>query len=137
MRRISRIIIHCTATPEGSNYTIEEIRQWHLARGFSDIGYHFVIDLDGKVLTGRPIEISGAHTMGANYDSIGIAYVGGMTSDMKRPKDTRTAAQKNAMARLLMDLAVQYPTVENYGHRDFDKNKACPSFDARKEYKPI
>ena len=136
MRKITKIIIHCTATPEGREVTVKDVRAWHAQRGFTDIGYHYLIMLDGTIANGRPIELSGAHTLGHNYDSIGIAYVGGMTKDMKKAKDTRTPAQKVALLSLLAKLVVEYPNVEIYGHRDFS-DKECPSFDARKEYKNI
>ena len=136
MRNINKIIIHCTATPAGREVTVKDVRAWHAQRGFTDIGYHYLIMLDGTIAKGRPIELSGAHTLGHNYDSIGIAYVGGMTKDMKKAKDTRTPAQKVALLSLLAKLVVEYPNVEIYGHRDFS-DKECPSFDARKEYKNI
>jgi N-acetylmuramoyl-L-alanine amidase len=83
MRRLTEIIVHCTATREGKNYTVEDIRRWHKERGFSDIGYHFVIYLDGSVHEGRPIEKVGAHCSGHNATTIGIAYVGGLDKDGK------------------------------------------------------
>lgn len=136
MRKINKIIIHCTATQESKEVTVKDVREWHAQRGFTDIGYHYLIMLDGRIANGRPIELSGAHTLGHNYDSIGIAYVGGMTKDMKKAKDTRTPAQKAALLSLLAKLVTEYPDVEIYGHRDFS-DKECPSFDAREEYKNL
>ena len=133
-RIINEIIVHCTATPEGKEYTVAEIRRWHLARGFSDIGYHYIIHLDGEIETGRDVDISGAHCTGHNAHSIGISYVGGVAKDGKTPKDTRTLDQKAALANLLIDLRRLYPNAKIHGHRDF-ANKACPSFDATFEYK--
>ena len=78
MRDINKIIIHCSATPEGRDVNTETIRQWHTAKGWSDIGYHYVIELDGSVNMGRDIDRIGAHTKGHNTGSIGICYVGGM-----------------------------------------------------------
>ena len=135
MRKINKIIIHCTATPEGRNHTVEDVRKWHKSRGFSDIGYHYLIDIEGNILTGRPLELAGAHVVGQNNDSIGIAYVGGMDKEMKRAKDTRNIKQKESLIKLLRDLVIKFPKTEIYGHRDFEKNKACPSFNAREEYK--
>lgn len=77
MRAIHKIIIHCTATREGDDISVDTIRRWHLNRGWSDIGYHYVIDIKGNINAGRPIELMGAHTKGQNKYSIGIAYVGG------------------------------------------------------------
>ena len=136
MRQITKIIIHCTATPEGRAHTVKDVDTWHRQRGFDGIGYHYLIGINGEVWEGRPIEKAGAHTTGQNATSIGIAYVGGMDSQMKNPKDTRTQAQKDSLVRLLKELVIKFPNVEIYGHRDFAK-KACPSFDARAEYKII
>ena len=133
-RTINEIIVHCTATPEGKDYTVDEIRRWHKQRGFTDIGYHYVIHLDGEIETGRDVDISGAHCTGHNAHSIGISYVGGVAKDGKTPKDTRTLDQKAALANLLIDLRRLYPNAKIHGHRDF-ANKACPSFDATFEYK--
>lgn len=133
-RTINEIIIHCTATPEGRECTVTEIRRWHIQRGFSDIGYHYVIHLDGRVENGRNVDIAGAHCTGHNANSIGVVYVGGCGKDGKTPKDTRTDAQKAALANLLIDLRKLYPRATIHGHRDF-ANKACPSFDATQEYR--
>lgn len=130
MRPIDEIIIHCTATREGRDYAIETFRRWHRARGFSDVGYHYIIHLDGSVSKGRPISVVGAHCTGHNTNSIGIAYVGGLASDGKTPKDTRTNAQKTAMRNLLRELHTQFPRATVHGHNEF-ANKACPCFDVR------
>jgi N-acetylmuramoyl-L-alanine amidase len=140
MRKVHKIIIHCTATPEGREVSVETIRKWHLKRGWRDIGYHFVISLDGKVNEGRPIEQTGAHTKGQNFDSIGIAYVGGVEAERKDgkwiAKDTRTPKQINALEETLCYLKILHPKAVVYGHNDFSR-KACPSFDAREEYEWI
>jgi N-acetylmuramoyl-L-alanine amidase len=133
MRKINKIILHCTATPEGRDVSVETIKQWHLDRGWSDIGYHYVIKLDGTVKKGRPEERQGAHVRGHNKHSIGITYVGGVDENMK-PKDTRTCEQKEALKRLILELADCYPEATLHGHNEFS-NKACPSFDVQKEYK--
>jgi N-acetylmuramoyl-L-alanine amidase len=136
MRKINKIIIHCTATPEGRDVSISDVRRWHVEdRGWRDIGYHFLIQRDGTIDEGRPIEQTGAHTKGHNWDSIGIAYVGGMSKDMTDPKDTRTEEQKDALVDLLCQLHDCYGG-KIYGHRDFS-SKACPSFDAKSEYENI
>lgn len=133
-RTINEIIVHCTATPEGKECTVSEIRRWHILRGFRDIGYHYVIHLDGTMETGRDVDLIGAHCTNHNAHSIGVVYVGGCGKDGKTPKDTRTDEQKAALANLLIDLRKLYPQAKIHGHRDF-ANKACPSFDATKEYK--
>lgn len=134
-RNIKEIIVHCTATPEGRPVTIKEITNWHKQRGFSTIGYHYVVMLDGSVQNGRDVNVSGAHCTNHNSISIGVCYVGGCDKNMNA-KDTRTDAQKRALLDLLKRLRTMYPTAKIYGHRDF-ANKACPSFDARNEYKNI
>lgn len=133
-RTITEIIIHCSATPEYKNYTAADIRRWHKQQGWSDIGYHFVIQLDGTIEEGRHVDVVGAHCNGHNQRSIGVCYIGGVTADGRTPKDTRTELQKNALLSLLIDLKGMYPGAAIYGHHDFDKGKACPSFDARCAY---
>lgn len=135
-RNIKEIIVHCTATPEGRRVTIPEITSWHKQRGFSTIGYHYVIMLDGSLSVGRDVNIAGAHCVNHNAISIGVCYVGGLAKDGKTPKDTRTPAQKYALLQLLKKLKAMYPNAKIYGHRDFAA-KACPSFDATNEYKNI
>lgn len=128
MRKIDKIILHCTATPEGRDYTVEQIREWHVkGNGWNDIGYHFVIYRDGSVHEGRPLAVPGAHCKGHNVTSIGIAYVGGCTADGKTPKDTRTPAQREALYRLIGQLKTRFPGVAVHCHNEF-ANKACPSF---------
>lgn len=133
MRTINEIIIHCSATPSYRYHTAADIRQWHLQRGYKDIGYHYVIRTDGIVEQGRPIEEIGAHCTGHNSNSIGICYVGGYNSRMVAD-DTRTPAQRAALIDLLQKLIHEYPTIRIIsGHRQY-ASKACPCFDARTEY---
>ena len=135
-RRINEIIVHCTATPEGRDYTVADIRQMHKAQGWVDIGYHYLIYRDGSIHEGRNVDMVGAHCQGHNAQSIGVCYVGGVARDGKTPKDTRTPAQKDALIHLLMQLVCLYPDATIRGHRDFAA-KACPSFDATREYKNL
>lgn len=135
-RNIKEIIVHCSATPEGKDFTVAQIKQWHLQRGFSDIGYHYVIYRDGSVHTGRPESVSGAHCTGHNTISIGVCYIGGCATNGTTPKDTRTPAQKVALVKLLKELKAKYPKATIHSHKDY-ANKACPSFDATKEYASI
>lgn len=156
-RSITEIIIHCTATPEGKDATVEQIRQEHIKnRGFSDIGYHYVIYRNGHVVDGRDVDKIGAHCTNHNAHSIGIAYVGGVENKAgvpyakQKPKDTRTLAQKAALLSLLVDLRKLYPHAAIIGHRDTSPDlngngtvepsefiKACPSFDAKTEYRKV
>ena len=136
MRQINEIIIHCAATREGRDFTVEDITRWHKARGFATIGYHYVIYRDGSIHEGRPLEQIGAHCVGHNKHSIGICYIGGCASDGKTPKDTRTSEQKEALLALLRRLKARFPNATIHGHRDFAA-KACPSYDAFREYRQL
>lgn len=136
MRKINEIIIHCSATAEGKAFYAKDIDKWHKARGWKGIGYHYVIDLDGKVEKGRPVEEIGAHCTNHNKYSIGICYIGGLAKDGKTPKDTRTDEQKEALWGLLRELLCKYPKATIHGHNEFAA-KACPSFDVQETYKNI
>ena len=142
MRKINEIIIHCSDTLEGRDFSAEDIRTWHMTpkekggRGFSDIAYHFVIRLDGSIELGRPIERWGAHCRGHNMHSIGICYVGGRRPVPVNKKgyvwdDTRTPAQLEAMENLVKLLKKYIPEATIHGHREF-ANRACPCFDVKK-----
>lgn len=135
-RNIKEIIVHCSATPEGKDFTVADITRWHKQRGFTTIGYHYVVYRDGSVHNGRDVNVSGAHCTGHNSISIGVCYIGGCEANSKKAKDTRTEAQKKALLDLLKKLKALYPKAKIHGHRDF-ANKACPSFDATKEYANI
>ena len=131
-RRIDKIILHCSATPEGEDFSVESIRQIHLKRGFTDIGYHWYIGRDGKIYKGRDESKVGAHTTGQNAHSIGVCYCGGCpprsVKDWDRKyKDTRTPAQRAAIIKLCKELKGRYPGATLHGHNEF-ANKACPSF---------
>ena len=137
MRELNEIVVHCAATREGQNFTVNQIRQWHKARKWSDIGYHYVIYLDGSTHTGRPLRLKGAHVRGRNTGTIGICYVGGVAKDRKTPKDTRTPAQKRALEALIKKLMREHPTIKKVsGHNQYAA-KACPSFDAHEEYRHL
>lgn len=151
-RAIDRIVIHCTATRAGRPYTVADIDRDHRARGFGagasrPCGYHYVILPDGRVQPGRREDEVGAHAAGFNSRSIGIVYVGGLGAD-GRATDSRTPAQKAALAALVRAVAARYrvPPARITGHRDLspDKNgngrvepsewtKQCPCFDVRPE----
>ena len=137
MRSINEIIIHCSATREDQDIPVETIRKWHMeGRGWSDIGYHFYIDIHGEIKKGRDIAKIGAHCKGHNRNSIGICYCGGVEADGKTPKDTRTSEQRKALVAVIRTLKAMYPEAIVYSHNEF-ANKACPSFDATKEYEHL
>lgn len=134
MRKITLIIIHCSATPEGRNLDFEACRYEHVHhRRFKDIGYHFYITRDGDIHRGRPIEQIGAHCKNHNAHSIGICYEGGLSSEGV-PMDTRTMEQKGSLLALLRELRVLFPGTLIVGHHDLNPIKPCPCFDAAKEY---
>lgn len=135
MRKINEIIIHCSATKEGQKVTVADIERWHIERGFRSIGYHFVIYADGSVHVGRRLEEVGAHCTGHNSYSIGVCYIGGLDRNGKA-KDTRTDAQKKAMAALLHELCGQFGKVSIVPHNKY-ANKECPCFDVDKFVKQI
>lgn len=132
MRKIDKIIIHCSATPEGKPFTVADIDRWHRDRGWQGIGYHYVIYLDGSIHEGRSEEIIGAHCSGQNAQSIGICYIGGLDASGKA-KDTRTPAQRKALHKLVSDLKTRYPAATVHGHNEF-ANKDCPCFDVKNEF---
>ena len=135
-RKVDEIILHYTATPEGEEFSNTRIKASHLARGFSDIGYHYVIGLNGEIRPGRSEAVAGAHCTGHNTRSIGVCYVGGCPP-RKTPnwqnigKDTRTPAQEATLVKLVKELLKKYPGATVHGHNEF-ANKPCPGFDVKK-----
>ena len=136
MRPITEIIIHCSATEAGKDFKAADIRRWHMeGNGWKDIGYHYVIDIDGTIETGRPLDQAGAHCTNHNANTIGICYVGGLWNG--KAKDTRTLKQQAAMQQLIKALKLCFPTIKKVsGHRDYAK-KACPCFDAGGVYQNL
>ena len=134
MRDLNRIILHCSATREGKDFSADTIRGWHVnGRGWSDIGYHWVIRLDGSIEVGRPLEKSGAHTKGHNKDSVGVCYIGGCDADGK-PKDTMNPEQEKAWRMIVLSLRTLYGDhITIHGHNEF-ANKACPSFTVKEKF---
>jgi len=130
-RNVNELIWHCTATPEGRDFTVAQIDQWHKQRGWSGIGYHIVVYRDGSIHAGRSVNRVGAHVRGRNRNTIGAVYVGGVDSRGKA-KDTRTAAQKKAMLELTKLITQDKRIKTISGHNQYAA-KACPSFDVRKD----
>lgn len=135
MLPIKHLTIHCAATPEGRDVKASQLNSWAVAK-FGQKSYHYIIELDGTIKQNLRHDQIGAHTGGKNTGNLGICYVGGMTSDMKKAKDTRTVAQKVALTRLVAELRCTYPKITVQGHRDWPGvKKDCPSFDVKKEFK--
>lgn len=129
MRQIREIIIHCSATKPDMDIGAAEIRQWHVDKGWNDIGYHFVVRRNGVVEPGRPVEHVGAHTQGHNTHSIGICMVGGINRS-GQPDSNFTWRQWAALHDLVCELVEKHPNATVTGHRAYTTAKACPSFDA-------
>jgi N-acetylmuramoyl-L-alanine amidase len=129
-RLITEIIWHCTATPDGRWFDRNDINAWHKARGFTLIGYHGVVYLDGTPIVGRPIGQVGAHCAdhGKNTGTIGLSYVGGVSADGKMPKDTRTQQQRIAMLTITRELKKKFPSIKKVTGHNAHAAKACPSF---------
>ncbi len=142
MRKIDMIVIHCSQSPEGRADTMDDIRRWHTSapNHWDDVGYHYVVELDGLIRIGRPVNIQGAHERSVNARSIGICYIGGVSNkrdadgEYTDEKDTRTDEQKDAMDSLIKDLVDTLPIERIVGHRDLKASTFCPSFDAAGEY---
>lgn len=150
-RPVNLIVIHCSATKETVDYTFEQCIKDHQARGFKQCGYHYFIRRDGTIHTGRSLDMVGAHVAGHNQASVGICYEGGLDKS-GAPKDTRTAAQKEAIKLCIIE-AIEYSDKKVKritGHRDLSPDlngngvvepnewvKSCPCFDAEPEYKTM
>lgn len=140
-RRLTLIVVHCTATLTNADFTNADLLRAHRARGMRCIGYHYYIRKDGFIHSTRPLEMVGAHARGHNAESIGIAYEGGL-SPQGLPADTRTPEQKRSMRALIRTLKKEYAITRVCGHRDLspDRNgngiveqaewlKQCPCFE--------
>ena len=138
MRVITLIVVHCSAVKPDQTSSVAQIDRYHREdRHYKfGVGYHYVIRRDGTIEPGRPEWMIGAHCLNHNAHSIGICYEGGL--DIRgQPADTRTAEQKATMRLLLEDFHQRYPRALVVGHRDLDPKKACPCFDAVKEYQNL
>jgi N-acetylmuramoyl-L-alanine amidase len=157
MRLINLIVIHCSASRENSDYTFEQLRRDHKARGFNDCGYHFYVRRDGTRYLGRELAVMGAHVgdVHKNQNSIGICYEGGLDK-LGKAKDTRTDEQKEEILNTILEVMTRLKDIQPgvkikiVGHRDLSPDldgdgvvephewvKMCPCFDATKEYKDI
>lgn len=144
MAQMKRLVIHCTATPEGREVSAADIRHWHTdpvsrgGKGWKQVGYTDLIHLDGSVerlvqnnedAEVDPWEVTNG-AKGYNSTSRHIVYAGGCDKQMK-PKDTRTEAQRKALTDYVRDFHRRFPTIRIVGHRELDATKACPSFDVQ------
>lgn len=130
MRDINEIILHCADTRTDQNFDVNDIRDWHIQRGWSDIGYHFVILLDGTIQNGRDIDIAGAHCKGHNSDTIGVCFMGGKKADGSM-WDSCSIEQKGAFTALNMSLdIITGQKLKVSPHSDYS-SKTCPNFDIK------
>lgn len=136
MRNIDFIAVHCTATPQTTS--ISSISNyWKTTLGWKMPGYHFIVKPDGEIVQLLDITKVSNGVGGWNSKLINISYIGGVDGSGK-PKDNRTEAQKKAILTKLKELKVLFPKAKIQGHRDFPGvKKACPSFDAKTEYKNL
>jgi len=129
MRELNKIIIHCSDTYSRMDVGVKEIDKWHKDRGFSEIGYHFVIKRDGTTERGRDIEKIGAHCKEQNNDSIGICVIGGK-SEMGTPEDNFAFRQIVATRNLITYLRLIFPEIKEISpHSEYSNYKTCPNFD--------
>lgn len=142
MREINQIIIHCSATSPDQDIGVAEIREWHIKKGWRDIGYHYVIRQNGSWELGRDTdrdgnvdEEIGAHALGFNARSISICLVGGVDKD-GNPDSNFTISQLFSLYSLVTTLKNRYNVEEILGHRDLPGvTKACPCFDVKTFFK--
>ncbi|MTI15129.1 N-acetylmuramoyl-L-alanine amidase [Sansalvadorimonas verongulae] len=128
-KETNTIVVHCSASKPEQLVDFDTIKRWHMMeRAFIDIGYHWVIERDGTVKQGRPIDDWGAHVKGHNHESVGICLVGGLDSDCK-PQDNFTEKQKRMLKFLVAGCLNLWPEAKVVGHTHLDQEKACPSFD--------
>lgn len=133
-RDVNEIIVHITASND--NATVEDIKAGHLARGFSDIGYHWVVDRAGVVHKGRDESIIGSHVAGYNSDTIGISYIArGKDSDQNGEYGKyMTESQRIALEKKIAELLHKYKLTiyDVSGHNQYNLGKACPCFKVNK-----
>ena len=138
-RKTDFIAVHCSATRPSMDVGVVDIRKWHRAQGWEDIGYHWVIRRNGKLEKGRAENLVGSHVRGFNAVSIGVCLVGGVAQDdFTKAENNFTPAQFATLRELLANLKGRFPQAVIQGHRDFPKvAKDCPSFDVRKWLKSV
>lgn len=119
-----RVTLHCSDSPNGQKISVDEIRKWHVARGFSDVGYHWVVYPDGTLDPGRPESLIGAHVKGANQGNLGICLNG---------RDKFTRAQFETLDKLLRRIFRQHDILASnlFCHYQFAsavaQGKTCPN----------
>lgn len=127
MRKIRYLVIHHSASPRDTT-DVAMIRRWHIEeRGWTDIGYHWVIQGDGVLYTGRSIYLMGAHVRGFNKESLGVCVTGNNTTPLQR----WNKVQIRTLKQLVASCAMIFPGLEIVGHRDLTGGTACPGLDVK------
>ena len=131
--KMNYITVHCSATRPTQDFHAADIDRWHKERGWAEIGYHFVVALDGTIELGRPTTKTGAHVGGHNTGNIGICMIGGL-DEIGSPWNTFNEKQYASLQYLITDLvSIHGIKQENIlGHRDWKGvTKSCPCFDVK------
>jgi N-acetylmuramoyl-L-alanine amidase len=137
------VVVHCAATRRNKPFSLNDLRQAHLARGFADIGYHFYITRDGVLHSGRLLGLVGAHTFGHNSNTVAVCLEGGLDENGQPEENAMEPEQLETLETVLLALIVVYPSIEWVkGHRDFSPDlnhdgkitadewmKQCPTMD--------
>ena len=142
-KRTDYLVVHCSATRPEMDVGVNDIRKWHMAKGWIDVGYHYVIRRNGVVEAGRRLHTIGAHVKGYNATSVGICLVGGLDKG-SQPADNFTPSQKKSLRKLLVELSARFTSAKVLGHRDLSPDvngdgvidrrewlKDCPCFDVQ------
>lgn len=140
MNKINLIIIHCSATRSSMDIGVKDIRRWHMAKGWSDVGYHWVIRRDGTLEQGREESVQGAHALPYNRNSLGICMVGGIHEETFKPENNFTNDQFETLENLLWELTKKYPDSDVKGHGTLPNipiPKSCPCFPAEEWWNNI
>lgn len=128
-RDIHTIVVHCLQTPVQRADSAEDVHKWHKDKGWSGIGYHYVIQADGTLQIGRDIDKQGAHVYKHNKGTIGVAMAGGMDWDGNIVENSFTKDTLMVLDDMLRKLMCMYPDAKVVGHRELDPNRACPCMD--------
>jgi len=130
--KVEYLIFHGLYTPPYLDPTLETIEQWQKEKGFSEIGYNWVITREPRIIKGRPTGIAGAHTLGGyNKNSLSCVLTGGKSTNGDRWDFNYTLGQLNLARKLAMAVKNKYPDIEICGHRDKDDGRECPGFDVK------
>lgn len=145
-KKTEYIVVHCSATRPEMDIGVQELRKWHMKKGWTDVGYHYVIRRNGTVERGRHPAAIGSHVKGYNSISVGICLIGGLDKG-SQPADNFTPAQYKSLRKLVLEVMHIYRGAKLVGHRDLSPDtdgdgkvekhewlKDCPCFDVSDWY---